>query len=459
MNLRKYLGFAFGPIAAAALGLVTVPLAAWVFSPADIGRLNVWQITLSFALLLSVLGLDQAYVREYHESANRPQLLRACFLPGFLLLLFLGLASSFFAAPLAQWLYDDANPWWFWATLAGMLLAYVARFLSLILRMQERGWAYSASQVLPKVLQILLILSIAYASFGKSFSHLVLITLATSSLVVLVYAWNTRRDWRVATTTAKIAPQELRKLLAFGSPLVVSGLAYWGLSATSTIALRTWSSLDELALYAVSNSFASAAIVFQSIFTTIWAPTVYKWVSEGGDMLRIQKISQQAIMAALALLGLIGLSTYFIDYLLPPHYHSVKFLIMGAMLPPILYTLSEITGIGIGISRKTSQSIYIASLALTVNICTTSVLVPRMGAAGAVLSNIFSYTIFFIAKTEISSRVYKKIPRLSLYLAITLATSMAALTIFSRSVAISMLAAVTLLFVTFLFFAKSRFIK
>ena len=82
-----------------------------------------------------------------------------------------------------------------------------------------------------------------------------------------------------------------------------------------------------------------------------------------------------------------------------------------------------------------------------------------MGAAGAVLSNIFSYTIFFIAKTEISSRVYKKIPRLSLYLAITLATSMAALTIFSRSVAISMLAAVTLLFVTFLFFAKSRFIK
>lgn len=418
MNLRKYLGFAFGPIAAAALGLVTVPLAAWVFSPADIGRLNVWQITLSFALLLSVLGLDQAYVREYHESANRPQLLRACFLPGFLLLLFLGLASSFFAAPLAQWLYDDANPWWFWATLAGMLLAYVARFLSLILRMQERGWAYSASQVLPKVLQILLILSIAYASFGKSFSHLVLITLATSSLVVLVYAWNTRRDWWVATTTAKIAPQELRKLLTFGCPLVVSGLAYWGLSATSTIALRAWSSLDELAVYSVANSFAGAAVVLQAIFSVVWAPTVYKWNAQGVDMRVVDKVAKQMLAAVCALFALCAGLAWVLDYVLPSHYLGVKNLLLCMLMQPLLYTLSEVTGVGIGLERRTSLMISVTALALLVNVGMNYTLVPHMGAAGAGISNAIAFTIFFIAKTEVSARVWRNSPRAYLYLSI-----------------------------------------
>ena len=146
-STHHLLSFAFGPLSAALLELLSVPLMAWVCTPADVGRLNVLQIALSFALLLFVLGLDQAYVREFHEAPDRAQLLRACFAPGFGCLLVLVGISAFFAAPLAQWLYDTPNPWWYWATLLIFLLGYIARFLSLILRMQERGWAFSASQV------------------------------------------------------------------------------------------------------------------------------------------------------------------------------------------------------------------------------------------------------------------------------------------------------------------------
>ena len=426
-NLRKYLGFAFGPIAAAALGLVTVPLAAWIFSPADIGRLNVWQIALSFALLLSVLGLDQAYVREYHESTNRPQLLRACFLPGFLLLSFLGFVSVFFSAPLAQLLYDDANPWWFWATLMGVLLAYVARFLSLILRMQERGLAYSTSQVLPKILLLLLMLAIAFATFTKTFSHLILITLAASLLVVAVYAWNTKSDWLAAITSAKIAPLELRKLLAFGSPLVVSGLAYWGLSATSTIVLRTWSSLDELAVYSVANSFAGAAVVLQAIFSIVWAPTVYKWNAQGVDMRVVDKIAKQMLAAVCALFAVCAGLAWVLDYVLPSHYVGVKSLLLCMLIQPLLYTLSEVTGVGIGLERRTNLMIGVTVLALSVNVGLNYTLVPHMGATGAAISNAIAFTVFFIAKTEASAQVWRNFPRAYLYLSALTLTGAAAL--------------------------------
>ena len=87
MNIRTVLAFALGPIVTAGLGLVTVPVIAWVFPPADVGRLNIVQIAVSFGVLLFNLGLDRAYVREYHEWSDRGALLKACFTPGFVLLL------------------------------------------------------------------------------------------------------------------------------------------------------------------------------------------------------------------------------------------------------------------------------------------------------------------------------------------------------------------------------------
>ena len=154
MNLKNIAGFAVGPIATAVLGLIAVPVIAWVFPPADVGRMNVFQIAVSFALLFSVLGLDQAYVREYHEFKDKAQLLLTCFIPGLLVLVAVGGATILFSSDLAQILYADSDPRLYIATLCAFFASYCSRFLSLVLRMQERGWAYSSSQILPKFIQL-----------------------------------------------------------------------------------------------------------------------------------------------------------------------------------------------------------------------------------------------------------------------------------------------------------------
>ena len=102
MNFRKILAFSIGPMGAALIGLVTLPIVAWLFSPEDIGRLTMFQVTVSFTLLLFSLGLDQAYVREFHEVKDKPSLLKAVFVPGFLILLIalIGLISSPWSASL-----------------------------------------------------------------------------------------------------------------------------------------------------------------------------------------------------------------------------------------------------------------------------------------------------------------------------------------------------------------------
>ncbi len=414
MQLKSLIGFAVGPIGSALIGLITVPVVAWSFTPADVGRLNVFQLAISFALLFSVLGLDQAYVREYHEVEGRPRLLLSCFLPGFLFLTAGVIGASFFSEKFAFVLYGIADDRMAWLTLFAFLVAYVSRFLSLILRMQERGWAYSASQVIPKLLSLALILCVSVFSLRADFHTLQSIVIAGLLAVLLVYGWNTRNEWRSALRQ-RVDAQELRKLLLFGLPLVLSGLAYWGLTATSTVALRHLSSLEELAIYSVTASFAGAAIIFQSIFATVWAPTVYKWVTQGVDMRKVDDVARHALVVVCLIMVAVGGFSWLADFLLPQHYRSVKYLLACAVAPSLLYTLSEVTTVGIGISRRTGWTVWITLVALLANLLLSWWLVPELGAAGAVLANGVSFFLFFVLRTEVSAALWRQFPRMKLY--------------------------------------------
>lgn len=424
MTLKNIIGFAVGPLASAGLGLILVPVVAWSFAPSDVARMNVFQIAVSFSLLFTLLGLDQAYVREYHESNNKGRLLRSCFLPGFMLLGAVVAISLPFSSDLAFLLYERADPVLYFLTVFAFFASYLSRFLALTLRMQGRGWAYSVSQVTPKVLQLILVLVITIAFSARDFLQLQSTMLLSMVAVVFFCVWSTRDEWKKALKK-DTQSSELKKLLAFGFPLMFSSLAYWGLTAASTLALRAWSSLEELAVYSVAGSFAGAAIVFQSIFTVIWAPTVYRWVSEGADMSVVDRVAKQAMAIIFAIVAICGSLSWFCDWLLPSRYSDVKYILICMLMQPLLYTLSEITCVGIGIERRTIHSVWITLLAMLINIVLGYFLVPSHGAAGAAASNAIAFSAFFFARTEVSSRIWRSIPRGNLYFCVTLLVSLA----------------------------------
>jgi O-antigen/teichoic acid export membrane protein len=74
---------------------------------------------------------------------------------------------------------------------------------------------------------------------------------------------------------------------------------------------------------------------------------------------------------------------------------------------PILYTISEITVVGINFFKKPKWHVLIASIACIVNIFGNWVLVPLYGALGASVSTAFSYIVFFVLRTQISQIYYK----------------------------------------------------
>jgi O-antigen/teichoic acid export membrane protein len=411
---RKIFSFAIGPVGGALLGLITLPLVTWFFAQEDVGRLSMLQVTLSFGVLLFSLGLDQAYVREFHERVNKPALLKHAALPGFSLLSFTIAVLLCFGGVISELLFEVPEVHLSLLVALALLASFTSRFLSLVLRMNERGLAFSMSQLLPKLLLVILVGLYVLLNVEKSLTNLVVAMTASVVAVTMVFAWNTRAEWLKAIQSS-FNCIEVKSMLRFGLPLIFGGLAFWGLTALDKVFLRTLSSFEELAVYSVSVSFAAAATIFQSVFSTVWAPTVYKWASSGQGLENVEKTTRFVLAIVVLVFCFAGLFSWIVTYFLPPEYDAVQWIVVSCLGYPLLYTLSETTVVGIGISRRSSFAMLAALLAFCVNIIGNLLLIPEFGAKGAAVSTCISFLVFFVLRTEFSIYLWRKMPRTIVY--------------------------------------------
>ena len=417
MNKNKIFNYMMGPVGAAILSFISLPIITWFYSIDDVGKISMLQIFSSLTILIFCLGLDQAYAREYHEAEDKGKLFKQVFLPGFILLL-VSFSTIYVidSQAISRWLYAEESSYLTIVSIVCFVLAYCSRFLSLILRMQERALAYSMSQLLPKLFFLLFILSTVWLGLTNDFYNLITAHALSIFTVFIVFSWNTRDDW-VMSIAKTITRDELKPLLHFGLPLVIGGLAAWGLKVIDKFFLRSLSTFSELGIYSVAISITGVATIFSGVFNTIWAPLVYKWVSEKKvDHDKIDKISEHLLAAVYFLVVLSGLFSWVIPYVLPEEYESIQFIISICLFVPLLYTLSEVTAVGIAIAKKTKYSMYVSLIAIIINVIGNYFLIPFLGATGAAISTAISFWVFYIVRTEFSRYVWRNIPTTKAYL-------------------------------------------
>jgi len=420
---KKVLGYAIGPVGSGLIGLITLPLLTWFYSTEDIGRIAMLQVVASLSMMLFTLGLDQAYVREYYESTNKPKLLKHCVVLGFsLILLTFCLVITLSPTLLSKWLYGIPSNYLSIASVLCFVLTLLSRFLSLILRMQERALAYSMSQLLPKVLFFLFITFSLTLALERDTNNLVTAHTLSISAVFIIYAWNTRMEW-IPALTETLDKVFLKKLLKYGLPLIIGSLAAWGLNVMDRLFLRSMSNFNELGIYSVTMSFASAATIIAAIFNTMWAPLVLKWSTEGLDTKKIDQIAENVLAAVFFLTALAALFSWVLPIFLPEQYRSITYLLAICLLGPFFYTLSETTAIGITLSRRTIYSMLASVGAVIINGVGNFLLVPRWGALGAASATAIAFSFFYILRTEFACLVWRKTPRLKAYAVVLLLTA------------------------------------
>ncbi len=417
MNKKKLLGYALGPVGSGLLGFISLPIITWFYSVEDVGRISMLQVFMSFSVLFFCLGLDQAYVREYHESKNKPALLKTVFFPSLALSILSFLLLAIYDLKIvSKWLYEIPSTYLSLITILCFVIALASRFLSLVLRMQERSFAFSMSQLLSKIIFLLIVINTVWLGFARDTYSLVTANTASMILAFLVFTWNTKSEWLIAIKE-QININELKSAFSFGWPLIFGGLASWGLNVMDRLFLRYFSTYTELGVYSITMSVAVVVTIFAGIFNTIWSPMVYKWMSEDNfDYEKIDTVLEYVVAAIYFFIVLTSLFSWVIPYFLPPQYSNIQYLLAICLLGPLLYTLSEVTGIGIAVVRRTKFSMLCAIVAMLCSSILNYFLVPQFGAAGAAISTAVAFFIFFILRTEISQLVWRKKSHLKVFL-------------------------------------------
>lgn len=412
--MKNIIMFTLGPLGTALLGVITLPMLTWLFNQGDIGRLSLLQATISLAIMLLTLGLDQSYIREFHEYKNKSRLLRMAMLPGFVLLIIMFLLIYFFDVELSFFIFDERNEFLTWLIYICIFSSFLARFFSLILRMNENGLMYSLSQIFPKVLFLLFILFCFVFSLDNNL-ELLICAQAMSLIGLTFFLFLSVRENCKDLISLSFDIVKFKEMVSFGFPLILGGLAYWGLTISDRILIKELSTYEQLGLYSVAVSFCSAGVILQAVFSTLWAPKVFKWIKEGVNLDRIDLISNYMLLGVILLFSLTGLLSWVSIYILPESYNKVYLLIITSIAAPLFYTLSEVTAIGIGVKKKTSFSMLASLTAFGVNLIGNVIFIPTFGAKAASITTCISFWIFFIIRTEFSMIVWRNIPRCKLY--------------------------------------------
>ena len=176
MNIKKLVYFSIGPLGGAFLSLITVPFVAWFFSVEDVGRLTMLQVILSLSVALFSLAMHQAYVREYHEVADKPLLFKICIIPGFIFLSLTCLVILFLPLSISNLLFGIESQYLTFLLVLSIFCSLFINFFSHVVRMEERGLAFSLTQITPKLLLILFIGSIPLMRLNAEFITCLLYT-------------------------------------------------------------------------------------------------------------------------------------------------------------------------------------------------------------------------------------------------------------------------------------------
>lgn len=415
MNIKTILQFSIGPIGAAALSLITLPFVAWFFSVEDVGRLTMLQVILSLSVSLFSLAMHQAYVREYHEETDKLGLFKACITPGLILLSLITIITLVSPFSISNVLFGIDSSQLTSLLLIGVYGNFFINFLAHVIRMEERGLAFSLTQISPRAFLLIFISFILIFNLTPKFSTLMVMSVLSIIFSLVIFSLLTRDTWlkafRVPLNTVL-----LKKMLVFSSPLVAGGLAYWGLTTMDRFFLRSLSGFEELGVYALATALAGSVTVITSIFSSLWHPILYKWAKEGLVWDRMQSVIENMALAITLIWSLAGIFSFILPVFLPTDYIDVKYLFVACVSMPLFYLFSEVTGVGIGLTRKTSYSMWASFCAFFSNAILNYLLIPIYGASGAALATMVAFFIFFIFKTEATSKLWFSFPRFKIYI-------------------------------------------
>jgi O-antigen/teichoic acid export membrane protein len=405
---KQTLVYGLSGVSLQVVGLITLPIFARVFDPRDYGVLELATVGSSVALTLIDAGFASASQRSFYDYddsqiARRREVISTALFFTTVLACLGAIVAILARGPLSRWLFDGEQRDTLMIVAALSLpLVNAANLTRQTMRLRFRAWRFVISSVLAAFVSATVSV-IAVTVFDAGVTGVFVGIIVGNALAMAYGTLVIRGDLR-----ASFSRYELRRMLAYGVPLIPTTLALWALAFLDRIMLSRLSTLDEVGQYAVSNRVASVLTLGVVAFTTAVGPQLFALYSSDRELEKFIRSRVLTYLTVVLCFGGICLALFaqeIIEVVAPGYdraYEAVGLLLLAI----VAFGISGLTMAGIGYTRRSAFFALGAGTAFVVHVGLNFALMPSIGMLGAAVSTLVAYGLLAILYLVVSQRLY-----------------------------------------------------
>ena len=381
-----------------AAAFITIPVYTRIFAPDDYGILNYVLSAIGLFTIVISLGAESTYMRFFTEAGTqkeRQTVTSSWF--GFLAVwsLTVAVACVPLTGALSRWSFgSNSQQQLLVCALLAVPVALINRLCGQSLRNQSRPGLFSLLNALSALL------GIGLGLFGVLVLRLGLLgifggNLAAECIMLPIRLWTVRDLLRLPVSRTTLV-----QMLLYGMPLVPMALAYWVFGLSDRLLLGKLSELEQVGLYGVGCGLAGLLNLVNSAVGLAWVPIAMRMYENDRD--RAPGFFGQVLTYLLTGFGLlaVGITVFApeaLALLTGPAYHSAARVVGPLALGVVAAASTQVTAIGISLTKKTKYFAVFALAAAGVNLGLNILFIPRWGMMAAAWTTVAAYTFLSLA--------------------------------------------------------------
>jgi O-antigen/teichoic acid export membrane protein len=384
-----------------------VPIYAHRLGAADMGALELVD-TLDLVVIATFsTALTDPVLRHFHDAPDarsRDAVVSTAILTLVAVGAAVALVGSLASPALAGAVFHDrGRAALFVMTFLSVTFQAVVEIPFAVLRGTGRAWSVAAWSLartaLGLTLNIALIVGVGLGVTGVVASNLC----ASAVMATLMTALTLR------ATGARFDPTALRRMLAFGWPMIPGSIAMIALGHTRSYVLNAWCPLAEVGVWAFGYRFG--AMISQALghpIRSAWTAQMYAlWdAPDGRGPERYRRAGTWLVaLYAWAAATLSAFAPEFVTRLAPPSFHRAVIVIPAVATAYALREVAEYFRNGLLVGRDARAVAYVEPALALVDLALGVALVSRLGLLGAVIAAPVVFGLYALAMHQAARRV------------------------------------------------------
>ena len=384
-------------------GFLLLPLYTRTMTQAEFGTYVAVKANTEIFTYLIFLGLPSAVSRVYFDYRKTGQ--QAAYIGsvlmffGLCLLLLLALLS-FCGSRLWSLLSPAIPSDPFLAFSVGLAtVGFLSTIGSLWLRMEGRATAFALVQVgSATVLASMAVINLVV--LGQGLQGLLWAMLASTAAGALLLPWLLGHNFKFRIQWAHI-----RDSWAFAGPSLLGYTAYFLLNRISTLILQRHVSMDEVAVFGLSQQLAMIVTIAAGAFGKAQQPMVFGAAPSDAPLL-LDRAGRLLWAMMLAVTGLLLLfSAELLNLIAPRGYEGGLPILLILLIANFANSFAQVSDTALLYHRRPRVSVAVSIFGAILSVCLSLLIVPRYHALGAALAIAATFTAMTLLSHWLAWRV------------------------------------------------------